>query len=155
MEELWSKGEAGEDFDSSPRIIEPDHFLCMFLIMGCIFSLKLIFLLLDILTNPSFGFLKLMLSGMFACFLITFNNLLYFYFALWTPITVDYGRGDIFRGDIEINLKMLANNKIVAFAILGYGAVTSFIFIFVAMIRSIGNTHSIFIKNIFYIGLLF
>ena len=43
-------------------------------------------------------------------------------------------------GDYEINMEILINNKMVAFAILGYGAVTSFIFIFVAMMRSLGNS---------------
>ena len=152
MEELWSKGEAGVDFDSTPRIIEPDHFQCMFMIMGCIFSVKLIFLLWDILTNPSFGFFKLMFAGIFACLLITFNNLYLFSTTfLWTPITREteerkdkLGRlaspaKSIFTGDYEMNEEILANNKTVAFAILGYGAVTSFIFIFVAMIRSLGT----------------
>ena len=155
MEELWSKGEAGGDFDSTPRIIEPDHFQCLFLIMGCIFSIKLIVLLLDILTNPSFGFLKLMVAGLFACLLFTFVNLYLFSTALWTPITREteerkdkWGEiaspaKSIFNGDYEINEKKLVNNKTVAFAILGYGAVTSFIFIFIAMVRSLGKTYFI------------
>ena len=152
MEELWEKGEAGVDFDSIPRIIEPDHFQCMFLIMGCIFSLQLIVLLWDILTNPRFGFFKLMFSGLFACLLVTLNNLYLFSATfIWTPITREteerkdkLGRlaspaKSIFTGDYEMNEEILANNKTVAFAILGYGAVTSFIFIFVAMIRSLGT----------------
>ena len=82
MEELWEKGEGGVDFDSTPRIIEPEHFQCMFMILGCIFSVQLIVLLWDILTNPSFGFIKLMLAGVFACLLITFVNLYFFSTAL-------------------------------------------------------------------------
>ena len=158
MEELWLKGEGGVEFDSTPRIIEPDHFQCMFLIMGCIFSVQLIVLLWDILTNPRFGFFKLMLSGLFACLLITFNNLYLFSTTfLWTPLFRETEeRKDkwgilaspaksIFTGGYEINMEILVNNKTVAFAILGYGAVTSFIFIFVAMMRSLGKTHLVLI----------
>ena len=175
MEELWSKGEAGVDFDSSPRIIEPDHFQCMFMIMGCIFSVHLIALLWDILTapptnhlldsvdpqspvdqsDPGNQFYRLMLAGLSACLLITLNNLYLFSTTfLWTPITREteerkdkLGRlaspaKSIFTGDYEMNEEILANNKTVAFAILGYGAVTSFIFIFIAMMRSLGKTYS-------------
>ena len=151
MEELWEKGEGGVDFDSTPRIIEPEHFQCMFMIVGCIFSVQLIVLLWDILTNSSFGFIKLMFAGVFACFLITFVNLYLFSTALWTPITRDTEERkdkwgivvspakEIFKGDYEINWEKLNNNKTVALAILGYGAVASFIFIFVAMMKSLGN----------------
>ena len=148
MEELWERGEAGVDFDCSPRIIEPEHFECMFMIMGCIFSVHLIVLLWDILTNPSFGFLKLMLAGVFACLLITFVNLYFFSTALLTPITFDNGKGEIFMGDYEYDMEKLKNNKTVALAILGFGAVASFIFIFVAMMRSLGKTHFLFIVQI-------
>lgn len=154
MEELWSKGEAGVDFDNLSRILEPDHFQCMFLIMGCIFSVQLIVLLWDILSNPSFGFVKLMLAGMFACLLFTFVNLFFFSTSLLTPITYDTPERryqyqykiatparTISTGDFEYNIEMLVNNKLVAFAILGFGAVTSFIFIFLAMIRSLGISH--------------
>ena len=135
MEELWEKGEAGIEFDSTPRIIEPEHFQCMFLIMGCIFSVQLIVLLWDILTNKRFGFFKLMSAGLFACLLFTFNNLYLFSTSLWTPKTFN----SIFTGGYEYDMEMLVNNKLVVYAILGYGAITSFIFIFVAMIRSLGN----------------
>ena len=148
MEELWEKGEAAVDFDDFSRIIEPDHFQCLFLIMGVVFSVQLIVLLWDILTNPSFGFLKLMLAGLFACLLITFVNLFFFSTALLTPVTFDHGKGDIFTGDYEINEEKLVNNKTVALAILGYGAVTSFIFIFIATMRSLGKTHFILMKII-------
>ena len=156
MEELWEKGEAGGDFDSTPRIIEPEHFECMFMILGCIFSVHLIVLLWDILSNPSFGFVKLMLAGMFACLLITSVNLFFFSTSLLTPITYDTPERryqykilqykiatparTISTGDFEYNMEMLVNNKLVAFAILGFGAVTSFIFIFLAMIRSLGKS---------------
>ena len=161
MEDLWSKGEAGVDFDSTPRIIEPEHFQCMFLIMGCIFSFQLIALLWDILSNKKFGFLKLMFSGLFACLLITCVNLYLFSTALWTPITYDTSEtyfDSFFDGtkiatpartisteDYEYDMKMLVDNKTVVNAILGYGAVTSIIFIFLGMTRSIGKTHLLFI----------
>ena len=161
MEDLWSKGEAGVDFDSTPRIIEPEHFQCMFLIMGCIFSFQLIVLLWDILSNKKFGFLKLMFSGLFACLLITCVNLYLFSTALWTPITYDTSEtyfDSFFDGtkiatpartisteDYEYDMKMLVDNKTVVNAILGYGAVTSIIFIFLGMTRSIGKTHLLFI----------
>ena len=132
-----------DSFVHSPSIIQPEHFQCLFLIMGFIMSLGLIVLLWDILTNPSFGFFKLMLAGLFACLLITFANLFFFSTALLRPITreADNGKGDILTGDYEIDMKILVNNKTVALAILGYGAVTSFIFIFLAMMRSLGKTH--------------
>ena len=151
MEELWEKGEAGVDFDSTPRIIEPEHFQCMFLIMGCIFSVQLIVLLWDILTNPNFGFYSLMILGLSACLLITFANLFFFSTAFWTPITYDTEERidkwgfratparTITTGYYEFDWETFANNKTVAFGILGYGAVTSFIFIFIAMMRSLGK----------------
>ena len=141
MEELWEKGEAGEDFDSSSRIIEPDHFQCLFLIMGCLFCLWLIVALFDILTNSVFGFLTLMLAGLLACLLVTLYNLFLFSTALWKPITLDNGKGDIFMEDYEFDREILVNNKTVAFTILGYGAVTSFFFIFIAVIKSLGKTY--------------
>ena len=42
-------------------------------------------------------------------------------------------------GDYVYDMEKLGNNKNVAFAILGYGAVLSCIFIFVAMMRSLGK----------------
>ena len=162
MEELWEKGEAGVDFDSSPRIIEPDHFQCMFLIMGFIHSLGLVVLLWDILTAPPTNhlldsvdpqsrldqsnqsdnqFYSLMSAGLFASLLVTLFNLFLFSTALWKPIIVDNGKGEIFMEDYEYDLEMLIKNKTAAFVILGFGVVTSFIFIFIAMMRSIGKTY--------------
>ena len=190
MEELWSKGEAGGDFDSTPRIIEPDHFQCLFLIMGCIFSVQLLVLLWDILTAPPTNhlldyedpqsrldqtdtgnqFYGLMSAGLFACLLITFNNLYLFSTALWTPITRETEmRKDkwgeivspakpIFTGGFEMNEEKLVNNKEVAFVILGYGAVTSFIFIFLAMMRSLGTSCFlllIFLILYFFVGMTY
>ena len=188
MEELWEKGEAGADFDSSPRIIEPDHFQCLFLILGVIHSVGLVVLLWDILTapptnhlldsvdpqsrvdqyDPDNQFYSLMLAGLSASLLITFVNLYLFSTALWTPITYDTperiyidsywgiekiatSSKSIFNGDYEMNEKLIVNNKTVAFAILGYGAVTSFIFIFVAMMRSLGKNNFLLPINVFWI----
>ena len=122
------------------RVLEPDHFVSLFLIMGFIFSLWLIAILVDILTNASFGFFKLMPAGILACLLITSNNFFLFSTSLWKPVTVDYGQGDLFMGYYEFDMEMLVKHKTVADGILGYGAVTSFIFIFVAMMRSLGNS---------------
>ena len=161
MEELWEKGEAGGDFDNLSRIIEPDHFQCMFLIMGCLLSVQLLVLLLDILSNPTYGFLKLMLAGLFSCLLFTLVNIFFFSTSLWTPRTRETEeRKDnwgeiaspaktITTGEYDINMEILVNNKTVAFAILGYGAVTSFIFIFVAMIKNLGKNHFLLIDNVF------
>ena len=41
--------------------------------------------------------------------------------------------------ELFVFAEILVNNRMVAFAILAYGAVTSLIFIFVAMIRSLGK----------------
>ena len=139
MEELWERGEAGVDFECTPRIIEPEHFECMFMIMGCIFSVHLIVLLWDILTNPSFGFFKIILTGLFACLLITFVNLYFFSTVLLRPIFRETEERTISTGDYEYDIEKLGNNKMVAFAIIGYGAFLSIIFIFFAMVRAIGN----------------
>ena len=88
MEELWTKGEAGVDLDSfiqSPIILEPEHFQCLFLMMGFLNSIGLIILLWDILANRKLKFLNIMLSGLSACLLITFGNLFFFSTAFWTP----------------------------------------------------------------------
>ena len=155
MEELWEKGEAGLDIDSfshSPIILEPDHFQCLFLIMGFLNSLGLIVLLWDILANPNFNFLYIMVFGLSACLLVTFVNLFFFSTALWKPITretlerkdksgnIAWSAKTISNGDYEYDMETLRNNKLVALAILGYGTVISFIFIFVAMMRSLGNS---------------
>lgn len=155
MEELWRKGEAGLDLDSfsqSQLILEPDHFQCLFLIMGCLFSLGLIVLMWDILANPNFGFYGLMVSGLSACLLVTSANIFFFSTAFWTSITreTEERKGKwgyiitpartISTGYYELDWETIANNKTVALVILGYGAVTSFIFIFLAMIRSLGNS---------------
>ena len=113
-----------------------------FMIMGVLYSLGLIVLLWDIVANPKFNFFYIMIFGLSACLLITFVNLFFFYtVVLWTPITRDTEAGRTIRtGEYETNMKRLVNNYWVSLVILGYGALTSVIFIFVAMIRSLGNS---------------
>ena len=161
FEDLWRKGEAGVDLDSfsqSPLVLEPDHYQCLFLIMGFKISLGLIVLLWDILADPKKKFYSLMIkqsimiAGLFACLLITLANLFFFSTALWTPMyySTEITRKDlkgyvatdpriISTGDYEYDIEKLGNNKMVAFAIIGYGAFLSIIFIFFAMVRAIGN----------------
>ena len=151
-EELYWSGEVEPDnFIDTPSVIRPEHFQCMFMIMGFIMSLGLIVLLWDILSNPYYKFYSLMIAGLSACLLITFANFYFFSTALWSPITREsigeLRKFDILTGEYEINMEILVNNKMVAFAILGYGAVTSLIFIFVAMIRSLGKTHFLLTIN--------
>ena len=161
FEDLWRKGEAGVDLDSfshSPLVLEPDHFQCLFLIMGFKMSLGLIVLLWDILADPKKKFYTLlirdsiMISGLSACLLITFANLFFFSTALWTPLyreTEDRldkkgyeatASRSISTGDYEYDMEKLANNKTVGFAIIGYGAVLSIVLIFIAMVRAIGTS---------------
>ena len=123
------------------------------MIMGVLYSLGLIVLLWDILANPKFIFFYIMIFGLSACLLITFVNLFFFYtVVLWKPITRDTEAkkdkwGDIAipertirTGEYETNMERLVNNYWVPLVILGYGALTSVIFIFVAMIRSLGKS---------------
>ena len=103
-------------------------------------------------SNPHYQFCSLMLAGLFACLLITFVNLFFFSTALLTPITRETSERKDIWGNITTSAKtistdlyvydieILRNNEKVALAILGYGAVTSFIFIFIAMIRGLGNS---------------
>ena len=149
------------DFDSINRVVEPDHFQCTFLILGFIFYLWLFVLMLDILNNSSLGFFKLMLGGLLSCGLVTFVNLYFFDTSLWTHITYDkperryHDSFDIEKiatpaksistGEYEYDMEAFVRNKTYCLAILGYGAVTSFIFIFVAMMRSLGKTHFLLI----------
>ena len=146
--------------DEMEFLVQPEHFQSTFLIMGVLYSVGLIVLLWDILSNPSFGFYHLMLLGLSACLIITLTNFLFFSTVLLTPITrettekkyrdihTDTKYTDwtaipartIRTGDYVYNMEILVNNKTVAFVILGYGALTSVIFIFVTVMRSIGNS---------------
>ena len=98
-----------------------------------------------------------MFGGIFACLLLTSVNLYFFSTSLLTPITYDteerryYTNNKerliatpawtISTGEYEYDMEALVRNKTYCLAILGYGAVTSFIFIFVAMMRSLGKNH--------------
>ena len=93
-----------------------------------------------------------MISGLSACLLITVVNFFFFSTALWKPITRETkDRADnkgyeasskkiISTGEYDFDMEKLGNNKTVGFAIIGYGALLSIIFIFVAMVRAIGNS---------------
>ena len=148
FEELWYRGEAGMDWDATCRVIEPDHFQGLFLIMGCFVTLWLLVLLWDMLNNPNFGFFKLMIPGLFACSVFTAANSYFFSTTLWKPVFKDFGKGDIFMEDYEINVEKFVKHRTVALAILGYGAVTSVIFIFIGLMRSIGKDHFLLIVDI-------
>ena len=153
FEDLWERGEAESDsFSQSSLILEPGHYQSLFLIMGFMYSLGLIVLLWDIIENPNLEFLTVMQSGLSACLLITFVNLFFFSTALWMPITRDTMERKDKWGNIaksaktistnkyQFDQEILGNNKTVAFAIFWYGAVLSFVFVFVAMIRSLGRS---------------
>ena len=67
-----------------------------------------------------------MLAGLFACFYTTCCNLFFFSTVL---ATFDYG----------IDRSVLVSNKEVPMVILGFGTVTSVVFLFIAMIKTIGK----------------
>ena len=138
FEELWYRGEAGGDWDATSRVIEPDHFQGLFLIMGCFITLWLIVLLWDMLNNPNFGFFKLMIPGLFACAFFTAANSYCFATTLSKPKTIDFGQGEIFLDDDELNVEKFVKHRTMALAILAYGAGTSVIFIFIGLMRSVG-----------------
>ena len=141
--------------DELEFLIQPEHFQSTFLNMGVLFSIGLLVLLWDMLSNPYFGFYRLMFLGLSACLLITIGNLFFFSTVLWTPITREteektyelLGENltaipsrEIRTGEYEIDWEMFLKNKTVAIAMIWYGAVTSVIFIFVTMMRSLGNS---------------
>ena len=141
--------------DELEFLIQPEHFQSTFLNMGVLFSIGLLVLLWDMLSNPYFGFYRLMFLGLSACLLITIGNLFFFSTVLWTPLTREteektyelLGENltaipsrEIRTGEYEIDWEMFLKNKTVAIAMIWYGAVTSVIFIFVTMMRSLGNS---------------
>ena len=67
-----------------------------------------------------------MAAGLFACFHVTCCNLFFF-----STVLVNF--------DYEINQSLLESNKEVPMAILGFGIVTSVGFLFIAMIKTLGN----------------
>ena len=88
-----------------------------------------------------------MAAGLFACFYVTCCNLFFFSTAL---VSFDY----------EINRSLLERNKDVPMVIIGFGTVISVVFLFIAMIKTIGNGIIILIdlfcfKLISYIALTY
>ena len=67
-----------------------------------------------------------MSAGLFACFHVTCCNLFFF-----STVLVNF--------DYEINRSLLESSKEVPIVILGFGTVTSVVFLFIAMIKTIGN----------------
>ena len=148
MEDLWWKDEMDPEFGVC-NLVRPEHFQGIFAFMGILYSVGLIAILWDLLINPSYKFCSLMIAGLVSCLLVTITNLILFSSVLVTPITYEsynpnkirgrYPSVDITTEKYKLTFDKYKNNEIVALAIVGYGAVTSFIFIFVAMIRSLGN----------------
>ena len=85
----------------------------------------LVIALWELLVNESFKFIWLLGAGLFACFHVTCCNLFFF-----STVLVNF--------DYEINWKLLESNKQVPMFILGFGVATSFVFIFIAMIKILG-----------------
>ena len=150
MEDLYWKDEMDPEFGVC-NLVRPEHFQGIFAFMGILYSVGLIAILWDLLINPSYKFCSLMIAGLVSCLLVTITNLILFSSVLVTPITYESYNpnkkqtylsnpyAEIFNGEFELTFEKYKNNEIVAFAIVGYGAVTSLIFIFVAMIRSLGK----------------
>ena len=67
-------------------------------------------------------------------------HLVLFSTALLTPVTFQDEKGLTFTtGKFEFDMGKLKFNKDYAYVIIGYGAVTSVVFIFIAMIKSLGK----------------
>ena len=67
-----------------------------------------------------------MAAGLFACFYTTCCNLFFF-----STVLVNF--------DYEIDQSLLESNKEVPMVIIGFGTVISVVFLFIAMIKTIGN----------------
>ena len=74
-----------------------------------------------------------MSAGLFACFHVTCCNLFFF-----STVLVNF--------DYEINRSLLESSKEVPIVILGFGTVTSVVFLFIAMIKTIGNCKTFFLE---------
>ena len=94
----------------------------------------LVIALWELLVNESFKFIWLLGAGLFACFHVTCCNVFFF-----STVLVNF--------DYEIDWKLLESNKQVPMVILGFGTATSFVFIFIAMIKILGIKLTFF--NIF------
>ena len=86
----------------------------------------LVIALWELLNNEVFKFVWLMGTGLFACFYVTCCNLFFFSTVL---VNLNY----------EINYSLLESNKEVPMAILGFGILTSVGFLFIAMMKTLGN----------------
>ena len=86
----------------------------------------LVIALWELLNNESYKFVWLMVAGLFACFYVTCCNMFFF-----STVLVNF--------DYEINRSLLESNKDVPMAILAFGTVTSVGFLFIAMIKTLGN----------------
>ena len=75
-----------------------------------------------------------MAAGLFGCFYVTRCNLFFF-----STVLVNF--------EFEINRSLLESNKEVPMVILGFGLGTSVLFLFIAMIKTLGNINKGF-KNI-------
>ena len=151
MEDLFLK-------DEMEFLVQPEHFQSVLGFIGILLSIGLTVALRDMLLNPNFGIYRLLIFGLTFCLLITMVNLASASTVLLRPVTRDTPETmskrvnaikiparTIRTGDYEYNWEMLVDNQIVAAAILGFGFVFSVIFIFLAMMRSLGNS---FIHNI-------
>ena len=139
--------------DEMEFLVQPEHFQSVLGFIGILLSIGLVVALYDMLLNPNFGIYRLLIFGLTFCLLITMVNLASASTVLLRPVTQDTPetmskRVDAIKipartirtGDYEYDWEMLVDNQIVAAAILGFGFVLSVIFIFLTMIRSIGNS---------------
>ena len=145
MEDLFLK-------DEMEFLVQPEHFQSVLGFIGILYSIGLIVAFCDIFLNPNFGLYRLMIVGLTFCFLITIVNLVMASTVLWRPVTWDtsemktkFGQikipaKTIQTGEYEYDWEMLVDNQRVAAAIIGFGAVLSVIFIFLTMMRSIGES---------------
>ena len=141
--------------DEMEFLVKPEHFQSTLGFIGILYSIGLVVALCDIFLNPNFGLYRLMIVGLTFCFLITIVNLAMASTVLWRPVTQytpeikiikGYLKGNIKipartiqTGEYEYDWEMLVDNQRVAAAIIGFGAVLSIIFIFLTMMRSLGN----------------
>ena len=133
MEDLFLK-------DEMQFLVQPEHFQSIFGFIGILYSIGLVVALCDIFLNPNFGLYRLMIVGLTFCFLITIVNLVMASTVLWRAVIRDTPNAKTIRtGEYEYNWEMLVDNQRVAAGIIGFGAVLSIIFIFLTMMRSLGN----------------
>ena len=133
MEDLFLK-------DEMEFLVQPEHFQSVLGFIGILYSIGLIVAFCDIFLNPNFGLYRLMIVGLTFCFLITIVNLVMASTVLWRAVTRETpNEKTIQTGEYEYDWEMLVDNQRVAAAIIGFGAVLSIIFIFLTMMRSLGN----------------